>query len=185
MKKAKILAIVGSLRKDSFNHQLAKLVEAEVGERADFEILDYQDVPFYNQDVEFPAPEAVSRVRELVKEADGIWFFSPEYNHYFSGVLKNLLDWLSRPVGKNEAPVLIGKPAAVSGITPGMSGTLVAQDHLVSLISYLNMKVMNFPRLSVPNAMDQLDSKGKLKLTNSYQFLKAQTDAFLDFIKNK
>ena len=88
MKKAKILAIVGSLRKDSFNHQLAKLVEAEVGERADFEILDYQDVPFYNQDVEFPAPEAVSRVRELVKEADGIWFFSPEYNHYFSGVLK-------------------------------------------------------------------------------------------------
>lgn len=182
MEKMKILAIVGSLRKDSYNRQLAQAVKAEIGERADLEILDYQDIPFFNQDMEYPTPLPVKRVRELVKAADGIWFFSPEYNHSFSGVLKNLLDWLSRPISKTEPSVLIGKPAAISGITIGMSGTMVAQDHLVTLISYLNMKVMISPRLAIPYVNQQLDGDGKLKLTTSYQFLKNQVDAFLNFV---
>lgn len=183
MEKMKILAIVGSLRKDSYNYQLVEAVKAEIGVRAEVTILDYQDVPFFNQDYEFPAPDAVKRVREIVKTADGIWFFSPEYNHFFSGVLKNLLDWLSRPISKTEKGVLIGKPATVSGITPGMSGTLVAQDHLISLISFLNMKVLNAPRLAIAYAQQQLDAEGKLKLTTSYPYLKDQVEAFIDFIK--
>jgi chromate reductase len=182
LKKIKISAIVGSLRKDSFNRQLALAAKELIGDRAVFNLLEYQDIPLMNQDIEFPAPESVKRVREEVKSSDGIWFFTPEYNHFFPGVLKNLIDWLSRPVSDNEPQVLAGKPAAISGISPGMSGTGLAQDHLVTLISFLNMNVMNVPRLTIPNAMQQLDSDGKLLLKSSYPYLENQVNAFLDFI---
>ncbi len=182
MKKIKILAIVGSLRKDSFNKQLALIAKKVIGERADFEILEYSDVPLFNQDYEFPSPLSVKRVRDKVKEADGIWLFTPEYNHYFSGVLKNLIDWLSRPIGE-EPQVLQGKAVALSGITLGMSGTALAQDHLVTLISFLNMNVMNVPRLTVPSAIQQIDN-GVLNLKDSLPYLERQASAFIDFVKN-
>ena len=106
MEKLKIIAIVGSLRKDSLNRQLALETGRLIVDKVDFELLDYSDVPLLNQDYEYPAPDAVKRVRGIVKAADGIWFFTPEYNHYFSGVLKNLIDWLSRPVSETEPQVL-------------------------------------------------------------------------------
>ena len=90
--KIKITAIVGSLRRDSYNRQLALEAGRMIGDQAIFELLDYGDVPLLNQDIEYPAPDAVRRVRGLVQSADGIWFFSPEYNHSFPGVLKNLID---------------------------------------------------------------------------------------------
>jgi len=185
MKRLKIVAIVGSLRKDSYNRQLALFAKDAIGERADFELLDYADVPLMNQDIEYPAPEPVRRVRDAVKEADGVWFFTPEYNHFFSGVLKNLIDWLSRPISKEERQVLSKKPAAISGITPGMTGTASAQDHLVTLISLLNMKVMNAPRLTIPNALDQTDESGALALTSSLPYVRRQADAFLRFIEEQ
>ena len=183
MEKIKITSIVGSLRRDSFNRQLAIEAGRILGDQVEYGLLDYSDVPFYNQDNEYPAPEAVKRVRGIVQSSDGICFFSPEYNHFFSGVLKNLIDWLSRPISNSEPQVLKGKPAAVSGITPGMSGTGIAQDHLVTLISFLNMKVMNQPRLTIPNAMQQIDKNGRLSLTHSAPFLEEQAKAFLAFIK--
>ena len=182
MEKKRILAIVGSLRKDSFNRQLAMEAGRIIGDEASFKILDYSDVPLLNQDNEYPAPPAVARVREAVISADGIWFFTPEYNHFFPGVLKNLIDWLSRPVSDSEPQVLRGKPAAISGITPGMSGTGIAQDHLVTLISLLNMKVMNIPRLTIPNALQQTDADGRLALSSSAPFLEKQVKSFLRFI---
>jgi len=182
--KIKITAIVGSLRKDSYNLQLALSAKEIIGDQAEFEILDYADVPLLNQDIEYPAPEAVSRVRETIKSSDGIWFFTPEYNHFFSGVLKNLIDWLSRPINNNEPQVLGSKPAAISGISTGMSGTGLAQDHLVTLISSLNMKVMNIPRLVIPNAKQQTDSDGRLALTSSAPYLEKQAQKFINFIRN-
>jgi len=183
MKKIKILAIVGSLRKESYNRQLALAAKEILGDRVKFSILEYEDVPMMNEDIEYPAPEAVKRVREEVKSADGIWFFTPEYNHFFPGVLKNLIDWLSRPVSKTEPLVLAGKPAAISGVTPSTAGTIPAQDHLVTLISLLNMDVMNAPRLVVPNVMQQLDSNGRLALNISYPLLVEQANAFVKFIE--
>ena len=76
----KILFIIGSLRKESFNRQLALEAEKMIGSQADVTYLDYSDVPIINQDIEFPEPEAVGRLRATVKEADGIWVFTPEYN---------------------------------------------------------------------------------------------------------
>ena len=184
MEKIKITAIVGSLRQDSYNRKLALEAGRIIGDQAEFELMDYSDVPLLNQDIEYPAPDAVKRVRGMVQSSDGIWFFSPEYNHFFPGVLKNLIDWLSRPISDSEPQVLRKKPAAVSGITTGMSGTGIAQDHLVTLISLLNMKVMNLPRLTIPNALQQTDSSGRLALTSSAPFLEKQAEAFLRFIKN-
>jgi len=172
MKKIKIAAVVGSLRKASLNRQLAEAAAALCGDELVFEILDYQDLPFMNEDIEFPAPAAVQRLRAQLQEADGIWFFSPEYNHGISGVLKNFLDWMSRP-DEAQKRALNGKPAAVSGITPGMSGTLIAQDQLVTLLSFLNMRVMNVPRLTIPNALEQV-TDGKLVLKESEPFLAEQ-----------
>jgi len=184
MEPIRILAIVGSLRKDSYNRQLAVLAKAAVGERAQFDLLDYGDVPLLNQDFEYPAPEPVRRVREQVTVADGIWFFTPEYNHAVPGVLKNLIDWLSRPVSKEERQVLFAKPAAISGVTTGMSGTGIAQDALVALISLLNMRVMNVPRLTIPNVSQQLNTEARLELTSSAPYLQKQADAFLRFLSS-
>ena len=183
MDKIKITAIVGSLRADSLNRQLAIEAGRELAGKAEYELFDYSDVPLLNQDYEYPPPDAVKRTRDIVKSSDGIWFFTPEYNHFFSGVLKNLIDWLSRTISESEGQVLKGKPAAISGITPGMSGTGIAQDHLVTLISLLNMKVMNLPRLTIPNAQQQTDNDGHLTLTSSAPFLQKQAEAFLHFIK--
>ena len=166
----KIVAIVGSLRKNSLNKQLAEAAQSALGERATLEIVDFSDVPLLNQDIEHPAPAAVGRVRAAVTSADGVWFFTPEYNHFFPGVLKNLIDWLSRPQDGGNGQVLAGKPAAISGITPGMSGTALCQDHLVTLLSFLNMQLMNMPRLTVPSAMGQVKD-GKLELAASKKFL--------------
>lgn len=181
----KILAIVGSLRKESYNLQLAEHVRKAIGDRAEFEILDYSDVPLINQDIEYPAPESVARVRDKVIEADALWIFTPEYNHFFATPLKNVIDWLSRPYEKVKGPILAHKPVAISGITTGISGTGIAQDHLVALLSLLNLDLMNQPRLTIPNCEQQLDEDGKLKLTVSQPFLETQVEAYLDFLKNR
>ena len=183
MANIKIAAVVGSLRASSYNLQLAQKAKEIIGERADFEMIDYRDVPFFSQDIEFPTPDPVRRVREEVKSADGLWIFTPEYNHSYPGVLKNLLDWLSRPVSKEEKQVLSRKPIAISGASNGMGGTVSAQDLLVMLLSMLNANVMNVPRLRVPNAQEQTDASGRLTLTTTLPYLEKQANAFLRFIE--
>ena len=182
MEQKRIAAIVGSLRENSYNRQLALAAQEIIGDRAIFEIIDYDDVPMMNQDIEYPAPDAVCRVREQIKSADGVWIFTPEYNHSYPGVLKNLIDWLSRPISKEERQVLSRKAIAVSGASPGMGGTVTAQDLLVMLLSMLNANVMNFPRLAIPNVSQQADEAGHLSLTTSLPYLQKQADAFLKFI---
>ncbi len=183
MQQKRIAAIVGSLRKDSFNRQLALAAKQAVGDRAVFEIVEYADVPLMNQDIEHPAPEAVRRVREQIKAADGVWIFTPEYNHAYPGVLKNLIDWLSRPVSETERQVLLKKKIAISGATPAMAGTQTAQDLLAMLLGMLNASVMNAPRLAIPNVLSQASDAGELQLTDSLPYLKKQADAFLKFIE--
>ncbi|MCL2059978.1 MAG: NAD(P)H-dependent oxidoreductase [Oscillospiraceae bacterium] len=180
----KITAIVGSLRRGSYNRQLAVETGRLLGDGAQLDIMEYGDVPFMNQDIEFPAPDAVRRVRGIVKSADAVWFFTPEYNHFFPGVLKNLIEWLSRPISDDEPQVLGGKPAAVSGITPGMSGTGIAQDHLLSLLGIINMRVMYASRVSIPHANDKTFLDGKLASAAAAQFLEEQCQAFIKFINN-
>ena len=186
MNKINIVALVGSLRKDSYNLQLAKAVKKLLEDYAELEILDYQDVPLFNQDLEFPAPEAVTRLRGRVKAADAVWFFTPEYNHSFPGVLKNVIDWLSRPISKTEGQVLSNKPAVVSGASLSTTGTAIAQDQLIMLLSFLNMEIMNYPRVAIPQVFQQLDSEGKLALSDtSKDFLEKQIKSFASFVQKR
>jgi len=181
--KLKIIAVVGSLRRKSYNRALAVKAGEIIGDRAEFEILDYSGVPFFNEDLEFPPPRSVTDVREKIASADGIWIFSPEYNHTIPGTLKNLIDWMSRSVSKGAPSVLAGKKVAISGASAGMSGTAIMQDQLVAVLSFLNMKIMNQPRLTIPNAGSQTNEEGMLVLAQSLPFLEKQADAFLMFVK--
>lgn len=184
----KLLAIAGSLREDSYNRQLAEAAGAVLREKrpdVGYEILAWSDVPFMNQDREHPAPEAVARVRAAVREADGVWLFSPEYNHAVPGPLKNLLDWLSRPVSATEAQVLGGKPVALAGASIGMSGAAHAQEQLVGMLSFLDARVMNKPRLAIPHIATQADEQGRLRLVASAPYLEAQADAFVRFVERE
>ena len=109
--KKHIVMIVGSLRKQSFNLQLAQKAAEMMAGKAQVTFLEYADLPFMNQDIEFPTPDPVTRTRNIVLSADGIWIMTPEYNSSYPGVLKNLLDWLSRPLSngdlkKGTAPLL-------------------------------------------------------------------------------
>ena len=183
-----LLAIAGSLREGSYNRQLAEAARSMMRERhpqVGFDVLVWDDVPFMNQDIEHPAPQAVSRVRDAVREADGLWLFSPEYNHAIPGPLKNLLDWLSRPVSASEGNVLAEKPVALAGASIGMSGAAHAQDQLASMLSFLDAHVMNKPRLAIPHIATQADDKGVLELNASAPYLEAQADAFVRFVERE
>jgi len=140
----KVLMTVGSLRKNSINLQLAKQVEEMLAGKAEVSYLNYADLPFINQDIEFPAPESVARVRQAVQEADGIWIFSPEYNYQIPGVLKNLLDWLSRPLAPNDwerGSAVRGKVVTVSSVA-GKSAGAGVRKNLSSLLEVMSMKLV-------------------------------------------
>ena len=142
--KKKIVFIVGSLRKNSFNRQLAEKCAEMIGERAEVSFLDYADMPFMNQDAENSVPEAVSRVREAVQSADGIWIFTPEYNSAIPGVLKNLFDWLSRPLVAGDfssGTAVMGKKVTISG-AGGKNATRSVRADLKKLLEFMRMEVI-------------------------------------------
>ena len=139
----KVLMIVGSLRRNSFNLQLAKEIQGMLEDRVQVSFLEFADIPFMNQDIEFPAPESVERVRQAVREADGIWIVSPEYNYQIPGVLKNLLDLLSRPLAPNDwqrGSAVKGKVVTISGVA-GKSGAAGVRKNLSTLLEVMSMKL--------------------------------------------
>lgn len=180
----KIVFIVGSLRKGSFNRQLADAVKELIGDRALVDFLDYADIPFMNQDIQFPAPEAVARVRREIQAADGIWIFTPEYNHQIPGVLKNLLDWLSRPLEEGKfgsGTAVSGKAVTVSG-AGGKLATAECRAHLDTLLTFMRMRVMKEGETGVSLPVDAFQT-GKYEVSGEVkEQLSAQADAFLEFI---
>ena len=140
----KILFIIGSLRAKSFNRQVAHVAKEIIGEMAEVQELDYSDLPLLNQDVEQTEPVAVARIRKAVTEADGLWIFTPEYNMSYPGHLKNLLDWLSRPVKFMDygTPTCInGKRVAISG-AGGKAATADCRKKLTELLTFIKADVL-------------------------------------------
>src|SRR4051812_26655285 len=121
----KIIAIVGSLRKDSYNLQLAKTIGDRYKEKFELEVADIASLPHYNEDEEHNPPPSVRVLKQKITEADAILLITPEFNWSIPGVLKNALDWCSR-VDK----VFHGKPVMPAGVSQGMLGTVKAQLHL-------------------------------------------------------
>ena len=140
----KILFIVGSLRAKSFNRQLATMAKEFIDNRAEVSELDYSDLPLLNQDIEQPEPAAIARIRKAVAEADAIWIFTPEYNLSYPGHLKNLFDWLSRPVIPLDygTPTCInGKRIAISG-AGGKAATANCRAKLTELLTFIKADVL-------------------------------------------
>lgn len=155
----KILGIAGSLRKGSYNRAALRAAQKLVPDNARLEIFELDGIPPFNQDLEMQPPQAVSKLKSKVRSADAILFVTPEYNYSVSGVLKNAIDWGSRPYGDSAWE---GKPAAIMGASIGMMGTVRAQYHLRQMFVFLNMYALNRPEVMIPRAADKFDAQGNL-----------------------
>lgn len=155
----KILAFAGSLRRDSYNKALISTAKELAPDKVDVEIFDLSGIPLFNQDEESSMPEKVRVFKKKIEEADAILIATPEYNRSVPGVLKNAIDWASRPPGNNS---FNDKPVAVMGATGGqVIGTYGAQAHLRNIFSYLNMHVLERPQLFIAGASEKI-SGGKV-----------------------
>lgn len=158
-KKINILGIAGSLRKQSYNRHLLNVALDVAPSNCSLEIFDLEGIPLYNQDEELNFPPAVARLKMKVRAADAILIATPEYNYSIPGVLKNALDWGSRPYGDSAWN---DKPVAIMGASPAIQGTSRAQYHLRQVFITLNMHPLNRPEVMVGSAHDKFDSNGHL-----------------------
>jgi chromate reductase len=173
-----VLAIIGGISKDSLNksfyNELVKLNETSLR----FTTFDISLLPFYSQDIENNPPQVVTDFRQAVEKADAVILITPEYNRSYPAVLKNALDWGSRPYGKS---VWTRKPAAIAGASPGKIGTFGAQQHLRNVCSFLDMKLMHQPELYFDASTSFVDGK----LTEStVAFLKYYLEMFEKWVND-
>jgi len=155
----KVLAISGSLRKDSFNTRLVRAARDLAPDGMTIEITDLAPLPLYNDDVRAAGyPPVVSAFREAIRTSDALLIATPEYNYSISGVLKNAIDWASRPP---DQP-LAGKPLAIMGASGGLSGTMRAQYHLRQIAVFVDLLPLNKPEVMVRSAADKFDTAGAL-----------------------
>jgi chromate reductase len=156
----KILAISGALRAASTNSALVRAAQQLAPEGVEIEIYDgLRDLPFFDQDLEAEPPASVVELREKIAAADGVLISTPEYNYSIPGVLKNGLDWASRPYGQS---VLTGKPVALMGASGSGFGTVRAQNHLRDVFHWLDSKVVAKPEVHVGNNWERFDGEGNL-----------------------
>ena len=156
----KILGIAGSLRKGSFNRAALKAAQDLVPDNVTLDIFDsLNEIPPYNQDLENNIPESVVQLKAAIKGADAILFVTPEYNYSVPGVLKNAIDWASRPYGESAWE---GKPVAIMGASSGMLGSARAQYHLRQILVFLNMHPLNRPEVMIPKVQEKFDDQGNL-----------------------
>ena len=154
-----ILGFAGSLRKDSYNRALLRTAFELTPKEAKLEIFELDGIPPFNQDLELSVPDKVVEFKRKIKEADALLIVTPEYNYSIPGVLKNAIDWASRPHGDNSFE---NKPAAIMSASTGILGGARAQYHLRQSLVFLNMFPLNKPEIFVTSAAQKFDDKGKL-----------------------
>ena len=154
-----ILGIPGSLRKGSFNRMALTAAQKLVPPGTVLEITELSDIPPFNQDDEANVPEAVTKFKQRIRAADAILFSTAEYNYGIPGVLKNAIDWGTRPQGDNSWS---DKPVALMGATPGPFGTSRAQLLMRPLLTFLNMHTVNQPEVLISKAHEKFDTTGNL-----------------------
>lgn len=178
-----LLAIVGSIRKESYNMRLAFTIRERYKEQFNLQIADIESLPFYNQDEENNPPEPVLRLKRMIREADGILFITPEYNWSIPGVMKNAIDWASR-----VEKVFINKPVMTLGVSLSKVGTLRAQIHLRQILSAPGLQTKLLPpgsnEIIIPEANKKFDEpNGPLSDQSTLDVIDKRIVAFLNFIK--
>ncbi len=157
-----ILAISGSLRKESITMKLLKAFGERAPEGIEFRIADISELPIFNQDLELPEPDFLLKFKEQIKPADAILLVTPEYNRSIPPVLKNALDWASRPQARPGHGIWGGKPAAIAGVSPYSLGAFGAVHHLRQVLTYLNMPTMQQPEFYLSQTAEKFNEEGKL-----------------------
>lgn len=179
----RILGLSGSLRRDSYNRKLLNAAAHCAPPNSSINLFEgLADVPIFNEDVEAVEPlhPGVHRLREAVKGADGLLIATPEYNHSIPGVLKNALDWLSRPLPEEA---LIGKPIAIMGASGGRWGTRLAQAALRQTLAATEAHVLTAPMLFVRDASQIFDDRGLLQDAKTRESLRTLLEAFVLWIE--
>ena len=176
--KISILGFAGSLRKESYNKAILQAAAGLVPDNAELSIFDLEGIPPFNQDLEKEPPEKVKDFKTKIRTADAILISTPEYNYSIPGVLKNSIDWASRPYGDN---VLEGKPVAIMGASIGMIGTARAQYHLRQCFVFLNMYPLNRPEVMVPFAHEKIDKGGKVTDSKTLEKIRELLESLVDW----
>jgi chromate reductase len=179
MSQYEIAVVIGSLRKESTNRKLASAVVKLAPPDFTFHQVQIGDLPLYNQDDESDPVEPVKRFREEIKVATGLLFVTPEYNRSIPGVLKNALDQGSRPYGQN---VWAGKPAGILGVSTGVIGTALAQQHLRNILVFLDMPTLGQPEAFIQLKDGLFDDMGEIG-PGSRQFLQTWMNQYVAWVK--
>jgi chromate reductase, NAD(P)H dehydrogenase (quinone) len=175
-----IAVVVGSLRRESFNRHLAQAVISLAPADFTFEFIDIGSLPLYSQDYDADYPAAGKKLKERVEAADALLFVTPEYNRSMPGVLKNALDWGSRPWGSNSWG---NKPGAVIGTSLGATGTALAQQHLRNVLAYLNVAVLAQPEVFIKHDLAVINEKGEIVNEGTRKFLQTFVDTYVAWVK--
>lgn len=178
MVKRKVIGFAGSLRKESYNKMALNAAVKLAPDNMEIEVFDLEGIPLFNQDLEQSPPSRVKEFKAKIREADAILIVTPEYNYSIPGILKNAIDWASRPHGDNA---FYGKPVAVMGASTGMFGTARAQYHLRQCLVSLNMHAVNSPEVMITQAQDKFDEKGCLKDERTKEKIKGLLQALMDW----
>ena len=168
-----ILAISGSFRKDSFNTALLHSLPALAPADMQITIADISALPLYSQDAEASFPADAQVLKDAIARADGVIIATPEYNRSIPGVLKNAIDWASRPYGKNS---FAGKPVLTMGVSIGKIGTAVAQNHLRQILNYLDAHIVGQPEIFLGLAHELFDKEGNLVDASTKELLTRALD---------
>jgi chromate reductase len=179
----RIVGIAGSLRRGSWNRRLLEAARGLAPAGLHVDLVDLADIPLYDGDLDTDdrRPESVRRLKQLVAEADGVLFATPEYNHSVPGVLQNAIDWVSRPAMKSP---LAGKPVAIMGSSPGALGAARAQQQLKLVLMSTLAQVMPHPGVSVGMVAEKFDESGNLVHEPTRQFLTAFLAQLADWIRH-
>ena len=173
-----VLAFAGSLRQGSYNQALLRAAQEVAPENMRIETFDLTPIPLYNYDIEQQGdPEPVQKFKDAIRRADALLIATPEYQHGIPGVLKNALDWASRPPRRSP---LQGKPAAIMGATPGMTGTARAQAQLRQTLVYSNTYAVLMPEVLVANAKEKFDEGLRLTDEGTRKFMRQLLDNLSD-----
>ena len=173
MADLKILGIPGSLRKASFNRSALVAAQSLLPAGASLDVFELEGIPVYNQDLDKQPPARVVELKARVRAADAILFATPEYNYSIPGVLKNAIDWASRPMNDSS---LSGKPLAIMG-AGGMGGTIRAQLALRQLSTSINTLIINRPQVQIMRSWEKFDAEGKLTDEQARQEIRALLEA--------
>lgn len=179
MSNFKIAVIIGSLRQDSFNRRLANAIVELAPSYFSFKQVQIGDLPLYNQDDDANQAESVKRLKHELTNSQGILFVTPEYNRSIPGVLKNAIDHASRPYGQSA---WTGKPAGVLGVSPGATGTAMAQQHLRNILATLDVPTLGQPEAFIQMRDGLFDGEGNIG-ADSKKFLQNWMDRYAAWVK--